>query len=91
MADVVWALSRKKAALVNQKRELTREYEQRTAEIDRQIQDCDDALALINEAVKDILCKTCQGTGTVRKMDAAGQMNDETCPDCRGTGVVRKF
>lgn len=88
MPDVVGALNRKKMRLLAEKRELTSEYERRKAELETEIKRVDAALSIVNDAVKEFLCKTCQGTGTVRKMDAAGQMEDVDCPDCKGTGVA---
>lgn len=87
MPDVVGALNQKKMRLLAYGKKLKEDYERDRAEIDRQLEDINDALSIVNDAVKDILCKTCGGTGTVRKMDAAGQMDDEDCPNCKGTGI----
>lgn len=87
MPDTIGALAKKKAKLVEWKRKVRKDAERQIVEIDRQIADLDKAIDLVNEAVKDILCPTCHGCGTVRHCDAAGDMEDATCPTCKGTGV----
>lgn len=37
----------------------------------------------------DVKCRGCNGTGTVRFADAAGDMDDRECSDCRGKKTVR--
>lgn len=87
MADMVMALTRKKARLIEQKRRVMDEAQRQVREIDAEIEDTNKALAAIDDAVKDILCPTCHGDGTVRHCDAAGDMEDVTCPACKGTGI----
>ncbi len=87
MADVVMALTRKKARLIEQKKRVMDEAQRQVREIDAEIEDTNKALAAIDDAVKDILCPVCRGTGSVRKCDAAGDFDDETCSACKGTGI----
>lgn len=87
MPDTIGALTRKKAKLVEMERQIRAEADRKIAEIDRQIDDVDRAIGIVNEAIKDIICPTCSGSGNIRRSDAAGQMEDETCPSCKGTGI----
>ena len=80
------ALVRRKAAVLTRKQHLHDNYQRQVAEYDREIADIDKAISLVNEAVKDILCQRCDGSGIVRVCDAAGDFDDDYCPDCRGTG-----
>lgn len=32
-------------------------------------------------------CRHCDGRGQVRRIDAAGSLDDETCKECDGTGT----
>ena len=83
MADIISALNRKRASLNGQKQQIRAEADRTIAEIDAEIANVDRALKTLN----DYLCKTCGGEGTIRKPDAAGQMEDCRCPACNGTGV----
>lgn len=87
MTDIIGALNRKKTALLNHRKSIELEARTRTIQIDAKIEAIDRALALINDAVADYLCPVCNGTGCIRKPDAAGQMEDQDCPACHGTGV----
>ena len=87
MADIISALNRKRASLNGQKQQIRAEADRKIAEIDAELANVDRALKTLNDAVKDYLCKTCGGEGTIRRPDAAGQMEDCRCPACNGTGV----
>lgn len=87
MADVIGALNRKRASLNSQKQQIRAEADREIAGIDAELADVDRAIKTLNDAVKEYLCKTCGGEGTIRKPDAAGQMEDCRCPACHGTGV----
>jgi len=87
MVDIISALSQKRTKLYQKKREIELEAQQRIREIGNEISDIENALHILNDAVADYLCPDCKGTGSVRKCDAAGQMEDVTCPRCHGTGV----
>jgi hypothetical protein len=87
MVDVVSALTRKKARLVERKGRIMDDCRSQVREIDAEIADVNKALDLIKEATKDLICPVCRGTGNVRKCDAAGDMDDEPCSACKGTGI----
>ena len=87
MADVIEALNRKRASLNNRKRQIKAGADRKVAEIDAELADVGRAIKTLNDAVKDYLCKTCGGEGTIGKPDAAGQMEDCRRPACHGTGV----
>lgn len=89
MADVISALYRKRADLLNKKKTIQLEAEIRMTQVDNELKDIDRALATLNNAVKDYLCPHCKGSGEIRKPDAAGQMDDWPCPKCGGTGVKK--
>lgn len=87
MADVISALYRKRADLLNRKKTIQLEAEIRMTQADNELKDIDRAIATLNNAVKEYLCPQCKGIGEIRKPDAAGQMEDWPCPQCKGTGV----
>lgn len=87
MPDTIGALSRKKAMLVERKRRIKEDADRQIREIEHEIDGVDKAIAVVNDAIKDILCPNCQGSGNIRHCDAAGDMEDITCPDCKGTGI----
>lgn len=86
-ADVIGALHRKRNNLQIRRARVEMEKNDELRRIDREIGEIDGALAILNDAVKDYLCQRCGGSGTVRRPDAAGQMEDVDCPACHGTGV----
>ncbi len=85
--NIVMALTKKKARYAELKRKVQEEADCQIREYDAEIKNIDRVISQINEAVKDILCPACCGSGTTRHMDAAGQMEDWPCPRCKGTGV----
>lgn len=85
--NTVMALAKKRAHYAELKRRAQQEADRQIREYDAEIKNIDRAVSLINNAVKDILCPDCGGSGTTRRMDAAGQMEDCHCPRCKGTGV----
>lgn len=89
MADngVVDKLVRNKGKLILQKRNLDLEYKEKINVIQKQIDDIDKAIKIINDALGPYLCPKCKGTGVKRICDCAGDMDDEICPDCKGTGI----
>lgn len=87
MPDYMMALTRRKTAILERKRRLHDDYLKQVAECNHEIADIDKAISMVNEAVKDILCPRCNGSGSIRVCDAAGDMDDERCPSCCGTGI----
>lgn len=87
MTNIVTALSCKRSRLFEWKRELQTEYFKKIEDIDKEIEQVNNAMALLNEAVKDYICPYCEGDGEVRYTDAAGSRDYKTCPYCNGTGV----
>lgn len=90
MVDIISALQKKRVSLTREKQRIHDEAQRRMAELDAEIEEVDKARETINNAVKDLLCPTCKGTGSVRRCDAAGSMEDDVCPTCHGTGVKTK-
>ena len=90
MADIITALHHKRQSFVQHKNQIKAEYDHKIAEVDLKIAHIDMALKTLNAAVQEYLCPHCKGTGTVRKADAAGQMEDWPCPKCKGTGVAER-
>lgn len=88
--NIIGALTAKRNDLNKRKQSIKAEYEKRTAEIDRELDQIQTALDTLNEAVKEYLCPSCKGTGTERYCDAAGDMDDRPCGRCCGTGVLAK-
>jgi len=88
MADIIYALSQKRARLYERKRKVREEAEKQIREIDSEIQVVERAIQILNDAVSEYLCPACKGTGSTRRCDAAGQMEDVTCTRCHGTGVI---
>ncbi len=72
--------------LVERKEEYRKEYERNLAGLDKQIDEIDRTLGYLNDAVKPYICPHCNGSGSVRVPDAAGQCEDVTCRVCNGTG-----
>lgn len=87
MADAVGALAKKKAMLMERKRRIKVDADRQIKEIEGEIAVVDKAIEVVNEAIKEIICPTCGGSGNVRHGDAAGQMEDEEYPVCHGTGI----
>lgn len=88
MADYIGALTAKKAKLVGARQKIQADADNQIQQINGQIQAIDRAIALLNDAVKDYVCKACGGTGEVRYTDAAGSRDWKECPVCRGTGIL---
>ena len=87
MPDILGALNAKRRVLRETRIALQTEFREKLAEIDAEISKVDSALNIVNDAVLQYLCPCCKGTGSVRRADAAGDMEDETCERCKGTGV----
>lgn len=87
MSNPIEILNTKKRYLCDMKREAQLNAQKVIEELDKQIADVDRALEVINEATKQYLCPRCDGTGLIRRPDAARQMEDCECPMCRGTGI----
>ena len=88
MADVITALAKKKACLCDRKRKIELDAANQINEINLEIAEIEKALKILNNSIKDYLCPRCNGSGSVRACDAAGQMEDDTCPVCHGIGVI---
>lgn len=89
MADVIGALHRKREHLKIRRARVEMEAKDQLRKIDREIEEIDQTLVVLNNAVKDYICTLCDGTGSIRQADAAGQMEEVECPKCRGTGLKR--
>ena len=87
MVDIISALQQKRLRLTREKSAIKEEAEKKISALDAEIETIDKAREAINNAIKDILCPVCKGTGSVRECDAAGQMEDVECSACHGTGV----
>lgn len=85
--DVFTALALKRSRLAEAKNEVKDEYEKKLKAIDAEIKKVDAAIKTMNEALEPYLCPTCNGSGTERYCDAAGDMDDMTCRTCHGTGI----
>ena len=86
-AGVIGKLAYNRARLVLQKQKLEENYRKQKQEIQLQIDDIDNAIKVVNDALGPYLCPICKGTGIKRICDCAGDMEDEVCPDCKGTGI----
>ena len=87
MTNTISILTSNRAKLCRQKAALKEEYERRAKRIDEEITAIDNALRVVEEAIKPFVCPVCKGSGNSRKADAAGQMEDCPCPVCKGTGI----
>ncbi len=87
MADVIAALTKKKARLYESRRSIELDAAKQINQVNLEIAEVEKALKTLNDAIKDYLCPRCKGSGSIRVCDAAGQMEDDTCPVCNGTGV----
>lgn len=87
MPDIVGALAKKKASIIARQRDLENKYNAEKMHLSHELKLINDAMQVINDAVEKYLCPYCNGTGTIRVCDAAGDMDDETCTHCQGTGV----
>lgn len=87
MADVMLALSKKRNKLVNEKREIEKEYKRKIAELDNELKEIDKIYSVVNDAISEYICPKCRGTGSVRITDACGDTDDYDCSECNGTGI----
>lgn len=87
MVDIFTNLATKRSNLIKYKTKLKNDFEQQIYEIDRQIKKINDAINLINLQLENISCKNCNGKGTIKSYDAAGQLDDVECIECNGTGI----
>ena len=87
MTNTISILTTNRTKLCRQKAALKEEYERRAKKIDEEITAIDNALGVVEDAIKPFICPVCNGSGNGRKMDAAGQMEDCSCPACKGTGI----
>lgn len=87
MHNTISILTERRAGLCRQKGALKEEYERRARKIDEEIASIDNALHIVEEAVKPFVCPVCKGSGNGRRADAAGQMEDCPCSACKGTGI----
>lgn len=87
MVNVIESLNIKKRLLISHKRAIESNAARQVAQIDTQIEEIDNALETVQETLKEFLCQSCNGQGTIRRSDSAGQMEDIKCPVCNGKGV----
>lgn len=85
--NVILALTEKLRRLRRRKQEIQDEAKRRVAEIDAEIQNVQKAIDTAEDAMKDIICPVCKGTGNIRVCDAAGSMEERMCGFCHGTGI----
>lgn len=87
MPDVITALVSRRSALERRKAQIQADANRQIEEIDAEIQNIKNALNTVNKALSGVLCSVCGGTGSIRRPDAAGQMEDWPCGTCHGTGI----
>lgn len=87
MPDIITALVNRRSALERRKAQIQADADRQIKKINTEIRKIKDALDTVNKALSGILCPVCGGTGSVRRPDAAGQMEDWTCDACQGTGI----
>lgn len=91
MNDLVSELARRKQHYISLKRSIMKDAEEQCKELDIEIQNIDKAVSVINEVISPYICPVCNGTGQVRKCDAAGQMESVKCTYCKGTGIKGEY
>lgn len=79
MADIITTLTIRRTALLRRKEKIQANATKQIKEIDKELQDTQNALDAVNKAVSSILCPDCGGTGTTK---------DAPCAICHGTGVI---
>lgn len=80
------AMTATRAALMDRRAAIKREYDGKLAAVDAEIKGVDDAIRIARDSVAPYLCTECGGSGNRRVPDAAGQMEDRPCKACKGTG-----
>ena len=93
--DYSQLISLKISSLKNQIKEVEKEkaamvarYDQKISTLKQEIENLNPVIQAMEEAVKDYICPSCKGTGSVRRCDAAGQMEDIDCRVCNGRGFL---
>lgn len=87
MLDIVKVMTDKRLDLQKRKQRMEETHRQVIANVDKQINEIDLALAKINEYIEPYVCPKCKGSGFVKVCDAAGDMDEEPCHICGGTGL----
>lgn len=87
MNNVITTLEMKRKRLLEQRHKIKEECDRRCREIDTEIEKINSAFEVLNEAIQSYICPVCNGSGNIRRADAAGQMEDVECSACHGTGV----
>lgn len=85
--NIITTLTRRKNALISKRESLAEEYRRNMVEVNREIEKIDAAIEVLNNAVSEYICPRCQGTGTERYCDAAGDIDGRECTACKGTGI----
>lgn len=85
--NVVVAIYEKICRLNELKSTMTQQYNARCKKIDEELDVLRSALQTANDAVKDVLCDRCDGTGEESFTDAAGSRDTRECHACGGTGI----
>ena len=73
MRNVVGALYARLQHIGRMKAQLKREYDSKIDELQSEENEVRKAISVVEEAVKGYICPCCNGTGNVRRTDAAGQ------------------
>lgn len=87
MLDIVRVMTEKRLDLHKRKQQAEETHRQIIADLDKQINEVDLALAKINECIEPYICPKCKGTGVVKVCDAAGDTDEANCNVCMGTGL----
>lgn len=85
--DIASILIRKRDNLIKIRDEIQNEANRQVQEIEEDLEGIRAALNTFNELAKDLVCPSCEGSGSIRYTDAAGSRDYKTCPACKGTGV----
>ncbi len=90
MFNIIDTLVDKRARLLKARRAIREEADRKIASLDAEISQINEAIDVINDACKPLICTCCGGTGEERYTDGAGSRDTRTCTKCGGTGIAVK-